>query len=96
MPGEEKTREEFGDYISIYNFKQLMEDGATVPLYYENRLLELQLDNEALKKDIEQIIEVATLDEEEERKLEREFSREYHLITRDDRLEKIAADISCG
>jgi type I restriction enzyme R subunit len=41
MPSEEKTREEFRDYISIYNFKQLMEDGATVPLYYENCLPEL-------------------------------------------------------
>lgn len=93
MAGEEKTRSEFGDYISIYNFKQSMEDGATVPLYYENRIPEMQLDNEDLNADMEQIIEAATLDEEEECKLEREFSREYHLITRDDRLEKIAADI---
>lgn len=37
MSGEEKTRAEFGDYISIYNFRQSIEDGATVPLYYENR-----------------------------------------------------------
>ncbi|WP_255409348.1 DEAD/DEAH box helicase family protein [Chlorogloea sp. CCALA 695] len=43
MSGEEKTRAEFGDYISIYNFRQSVEDGATVPLYYENRIPELQL-----------------------------------------------------
>lgn len=93
MAGEEKTRQEFGDYISIYNFKQSIEDGATVPLYYENRIPEMQLENEDLNEDMEQIIEAATLNEEEEYKLEREFSREYHLITRDNRLEKIAADI---
>jgi type I restriction enzyme, R subunit len=93
MAGEEKTREEFGDYISIYNFQQSIQDGATVPLYYENRIPELQLDNEDLNTEIEQIIAAAALDEDEERKLEREFSREYHLITRDDRLGKIAEDI---
>ncbi|HIK15822.1 MAG TPA: type I restriction endonuclease subunit R [Leptolyngbyaceae cyanobacterium M33_DOE_097] len=93
LAGEEKTREEFGDYISIYNFRQSIEDGATVPLFYENRIPELQLTNEELNEDVYRIVETATLDEEEERKLEREFSREYHLITRSDRLEKIAEDI---
>jgi type I restriction enzyme R subunit len=93
LAGEEKTREEFGDYISVYNFRQSIEDGATVPLFYENRIPELQLTNEELNEDVYRIVETATLDEEEERKLEREFSREYHLITRDDRLEKIAEDL---
>jgi type I restriction enzyme R subunit len=37
IEGEEKTRQVFGDYVSIYNFRQSIEDGATVPLYYENR-----------------------------------------------------------
>ena len=91
--GEEKTREVFGDYISIYDFRQSVEDGATVPLYYENRIPELQLTNENLNEDMEKLLEAAELDEEQERKLEREFSREYHLITRDDRLETVAADI---
>ncbi len=42
---------------------------------------------------MERLLEEAELDEEQEKKLEREFAREYHLITRDDRLEKIAEDI---
>lgn len=42
---------------------------------------------------MEDLLEAAELDEDQERKLEREFSREYHLITRDDRLETVAADI---
>lgn len=93
MAGEEKTREVFGDYISIYNFRQSVEDRATVPLYYENRIPELQLINENLNDDIQDIIDNADLSEEEEKKLEREFAREYHLITREDRLETIAEDI---
>lgn len=91
--GEEKTKEVFGDYISIYDFKQSVEDGATVPLYYENRIPELQLTNKDLNKDLECLIEEAELDEEQEKKVAREFAREYHLITRNDRLEKIAEDI---
>ncbi|MCD4778611.1 MAG: type I restriction endonuclease subunit R, partial [Desulfobacterales bacterium] len=91
--GEEKTKEVFGDYISIYDFKQSVEDGATVPLYYENRIPELQLTNKDLNKDLECLIEEAELDEEQEKKVAREFAQEYHLITRNDRLEKIAEDI---
>jgi type I restriction enzyme R subunit len=91
--GEEKTRDVFGDYISIYDFKQSVQDGATVPLYYENRIPELQLINEDLNEDMEALLDEALLDEAQEKKLEREFSREYHLITRDDRLETVAKDI---
>lgn len=93
MVGEEKTRETFGDYVSIYNFKQSVDDRATVPLYYENRIPELELSNEYFQTDFEEIIEEARLDEKAEKKLEREFAREYHLITSEDRLNKIAKDI---
>ena len=83
----------FGDYISIYNFKQSIDDGNTVPLYYENRIPELQLTNENLTSDIATIIDDAELDEDQEAKLEREFAREYHLITREERIDKIAEDL---
>ncbi len=93
IAGEEKTRDVFGDYVSIYNFKQSADDNATVPLYYENRIPELQLTNEQLNEDMERLLEEAELDEAQEQKLEREFAREYHLVTRDERLEKVAEDI---
>ncbi|MGI8732500.1 MAG: type I restriction endonuclease subunit R [Pyrinomonadaceae bacterium] len=93
MAGEERTKEVFGDYISVYNFRQSVDDHATVPLFYENRIPELQLVNEELNEDMAQVIEEAELTEEQEEKLEREFAREYQLITRDDRLEKVAEDI---
>ena len=93
MAGEEKTKEVFGDYVSIYDFKQSVDDGATVPLFYENRIPELQLTNDQLNDDIYRVIEDAELDEDQQRKLERVLGQQYHLITRDDRLEKVAVDI---
>src|SRR5207249_4260335 len=83
----------FGDYVSIYDFQQSVEDGATVPLFYENRTPELRLKNPNLNEDIYELIEAAELDEEAEKKLERELGRQYQIITRDDRLEKVAKDI---
>lgn len=90
---EERTREVFGDYVSIYNFKQSIDDGSTVPLYYENRIPELQITNTDLNTDMEELIEEAELDDVQQEKLEREFARQYHLITREDRLDTIAVDI---
>ncbi|MBS0167874.1 MAG: type I restriction endonuclease subunit R [Nitrospira sp.] len=93
IAGEERTREVFGDYVSIYDFQQSVEDGATVPLFYENRTPELRLENPNLNDDLYNLIEAAGLDEEQERRLERELGRQYQLLTRDDRLETIAKDI---
>jgi len=93
IAGEERTKDVFGDYVSIYDFQQSIEDGATVPLFYENRTPELQLTNPDLNEDIYQVIEGADLDAEQEAKLEKVLGRQYHLITRDDRLETVAKDI---
>ena len=93
IEGEEKTRQVFGDYVSVYNFQQSVADGATVPLYYENRIPELQLTNDDLNDDMERLLEEAELDDAQEKKLAREFARQYHLITRDDRLEAVAQDV---
>lgn len=93
MAGEERTREVFGDYVSVYHYAQSTADGATVPLFYENRIPELQLTNTDLSDDLEELLDNAELDEEQEKRLAREFARQYHIITRDDRLEKIAEDV---
>ena len=93
IEGEERTKEVFGDYVSIYDFQQAVEDGATVPLFYENRTPELELTNPDLNDDILAVIEAADLDAEQEQKLERDLGRQYHILTRDDRLETIARDI---
>ena len=93
IAGEERTRQVFGDYVSIYDFQQSVDDGATKPLYYENRTPELRLENPDLNEDIYNLIEAADLDEAQEHRLERELGRQYHIITRDSRLETVAKDI---
>jgi type I restriction enzyme R subunit len=93
LVGEQATKRVFGGYISIYNFRQSIEDGATVPLFYENRTPKLELTNSELNEEIADAIESAELDEAEENKLDREFARELHLITREERLDEIAKDI---
>lgn len=93
VEGDAITRDVFGDYVSVYDFSDAIADGATVPLYYENRIPELQLINEDLNDDLNNVIEEAILDEAQEAKLEREFLRQYHLIIREERLDKIASDI---
>jgi type I restriction enzyme R subunit len=93
IEGEEKTKATFGDYVSVYNFRESIQDNATVPLYYEKRVPELQIINPQLNEDIYETIDSADLDEMQEEKLSREFSKEYQVITRDDRLNAIAEDI---
>jgi type I restriction enzyme, R subunit len=90
---EERTRDVFGDYVSIYNFAQSIADGATVPLYYEARKPELQLAADELKDELDAILDAAALDEEQEKKLQQTFGKQYHLITRNDRLDEIATDL---
>jgi type I restriction enzyme R subunit len=93
IAGEEKTKAVFGGYVSKYDYKQSVEDGATVPLFYENRIPQLQLANDAFDSELNEILEQAELDEDQEVKLEKEFARQYHLITREDRLDTVARDI---
>lgn len=57
VAGEEATKKVFGEYVSVYNFKQSIVDEATVPLFYENRIPELQLVNENFNEDIIKVIE---------------------------------------
>lgn len=90
---EERTREVFGDYVSIYNFRDSIEDGATVPLFYENRIPELQITNDRFDEELAAILEAAELDDTQERALSRRFATEYQLITRPERLRRIAADL---
>jgi len=91
--GEAETVKTFGDYVSVYNFGQSVADGATVPLYYENRVPRLKNVNPNLEEQLGQLMDRYDLDEDEEEKLEREYSNFYEIITREDRLNTIARDI---
>lgn len=93
VAGEEATKKVFGDYVSVYDFRQSIVDEATVPLYYENRIPELQLINDNMNDEIIRAIEEADLDEDAEKAIEQKFKTQYHLITRSERLDKIADDV---
>lgn len=87
------TARTFGGYISVYDFKRAVEDGATVPLYYENRGDQIaDLHNPEITDRILDAIEQADLDVDQQEKLEREFAKEIHLLTARPRLEAIARD----
>jgi type I restriction enzyme R subunit len=91
---ESRTREVFGDYVSIYDFAQSVRDGATVPLFYEARKPELQLNADELREEMDALLEEAMLDEAQEAKLNRDFARQYTLVTNPDRLDKVAEDLA--
>jgi type I restriction enzyme R subunit len=91
--GEELTKQQFGDYVSTYNFRDAIEDGATVPLYYENRIPELQLVNEDFADELADLLEAAELDEDAEGQLARRFGQQYTLLTRPERLRRVAKDL---
>jgi type I restriction enzyme R subunit len=95
IQGEEsRTREVFGDYVSVYDFAQSVRDGATVPLYYESRKPELQLNAAEFKSGLDEALDEVELTEEQEKRLHREFGRQYTLITNPDRLDKVADDVA--
>lgn len=89
------TARTFGGYVSVYDFKRAVEDGATVPLYYENRGEKiLDLHNPEITNRILDAIENADLDVDQQDKLESEFAKEIHLLTAEPRLRSIAKDFA--
>ena len=90
---DELTKRIFGDYVSKYDFKRSIEDGATVPLYYENRGEKLKLDNPQITEQIREEIEKHELDSDQEDKLKKLFRREYPILTSEKRLRAIAKDV---
>lgn len=87
------TARTFGGYVSVYDFKRAVEDGATVPLYYENRGEKIvDLHNPEITNQILDAIENADLNVDQQDKLEAEFAKEIHLLTAEPRLKSIAKD----
>ncbi|MCC4211389.1 type I restriction endonuclease subunit R [Leeuwenhoekiella parthenopeia] len=90
---DELTKRIFGDYVSKYDFKRSIEDGATVPLYYENRGEKLRLENPQIDENIKNKIAEFDLDDNQEEKLKQLFAREYPILTANKRLKAIAKDV---
>ena len=92
--GDRITRSVFGDYIDVYDIAQAVEDGATVPIYYESRLVEVDLDP-AERKLVDDAAEEATEGEEEEtrRKVQSKWARVEALVGAQRRVDQVAADL---
>lgn len=92
---DKDTRAVFGDYVSIYDIQDAVDDGATVPIYYESRLAKLDINHdeiEALSDQVDDIVE----DEEDVTQRERtkgEWSRLEKLVGAGPRLRQVAADL---
>lgn len=93
LSGDELTKEYFGEYISVYDFDRAVKDGATVPLYYESRGEKLGIVDAELNSKIQDKIDEFDLSDDQEEKLRRALAKEYHVITSNERLDKIAKDI---
>ncbi|MCT2387644.1 type I restriction endonuclease subunit R [Erwinia pyrifoliae] len=91
---DKDTRAVFGDYVSIYDIQDAVDDGATVPIYYESRLAKLDLNHdelEALSSQVEELVE----DEEsgQKEKTKGDWSRLEKLVGSRPRIEQVAADL---
>lgn len=91
------TRDVFGGYVSVYDFKRAVEDDSTVRLFYENRGGKLTLIDPDVHEKIRERIEAAfaagEIDEDQEDALYRKLAQEYPLVTSKERLQKVAADL---
>jgi len=88
------TRAVFGDYISIYDIERAVQDGATVPIYYESRLAKLNLPEE-LKPEIDEAFEEVTEGEEAARKeqLKTKWAQLEAIVGAERRIALVAQDI---
>lgn len=89
------TRAVFGDYVSIYDIQDAVDDGATVPIYYESRLAKLDVNHdqiEELSDRVEEVIEEYE-DENTREKTKSEWSTLAKLVGAEPRIKQVARDI---
>lgn len=91
---DRSTREVFGDYIDIYDMTQAVEDGATRPVYYESRVIKLNLEQEILDKiDAEYDLMALNADNEVIEKSKRELGQMEAVLGNDNTINSLVCDI---
>lgn len=90
---EELTKNIFGEYVSVYDFKRAIEDDATLPLLYVNRGRKLGIENPELDEKMAEVLEDENLEEDEKKKLSYLFQKNYPILTAESRLDDIAKDL---
>lgn len=91
---DKSTPAVFGDYVDIYDVKQAVEDGATVPIYYESRLVDLNMDEDTkrwLDQEVDDLLEGEELTRQD--KLKAEYAQKEAIVGNGERLNTIALDI---
>ena len=92
---DKDTTEVFGDYIDIYDMTQAVDDGATRPVYYESRVIKLELNNEVmgeLDKEFDELLNLGATDEQVHR-TERDMSRLEKVLSNDTTIDSLVRDI---
>ena len=90
------TQAVFGNYVSIYDIQQAVDDGATVPIYYESRLAKINLNQAELPhidEEVEEILDSETADEREKEKAKSQWSTLEAIVGTDARLKEVAEDL---
>ena len=90
---EELTKNIFGEYVSVYDFKRAIEDEATLPLRYINKGEKLGIENPQLDERMAEILEDENLDEDQQKRLAYLFQKNYPILTSEPRLDAIAKDL---
>lgn len=92
---DKDTRAVFGDYVSIYDIQDAVDDGATVPIYYESRLAKLDINREEIEALSAQVDEVVEDDEDisSREKTKGEWSRLEKLVGSAPRMKQVAEDL---
>ena len=90
------TQAVFGNYISIYDIQQAVEDEATVPIFYESRLAKINLNQTELPQideDVEEILDSETADDNEKEKAKSQWAALEAIVGSDTRLKEVAKDL---
>lgn len=91
---DRSTREVFGDYIDVYDMTQAVEDGATRPVYYESRVIKLNLDQETLKRiDNEYELMAANADPDVIERSKRQLGQMEAILGNDNTIDSLVRDI---
>ncbi|MCE2011582.1 type I restriction endonuclease subunit R [Enterobacter ludwigii] len=92
--GDVNTPAVFGNYIDIYDISRAVEDGATVPIYYESRLARIELDEDEKPKIDVEVNELTEEDSEaDQERLKKKWSTVEALVGSDKRLHLVAKDM---
>ena len=90
------TQAVFGEYVSVYDIQQAVDDGATVPIYYESRLAKINLNQAELPhidQEVEEILDSETADEREKERAKSQWSALEAIVGSDTRLSEVAEDL---